>query len=87
MLWLYSKINPHRDVKFGFIFIYFLKRNSLNSPYQLVTVSQVHTEKPVFCLAALYLNYENSEFGISSSDHPLTTPPSCYIAFNKLLHL
>lgn len=68
----------------GLVLFLFLRRNFLNCSYQLVIISQVHTEKLIFCLAALYLSCENSEFGISSSDHPLTMSPSHHIAFNKL---
>lgn len=79
---LYSKSNPGRDVKSGFIFIF---KEELSELFLSASdnVSGTHWEI-LFCLTALYLSCENSEFGTSSSDHHLTISPSCHIAFNKL---
>lgn len=60
---LFSKINPHRNVVYFYFYFYLLRKKFLNCPYQLLTISQVYTDKLVLFLAAVYLNSENSEFG------------------------
>lgn len=84
-IWRLIRRLTFKEILSLFLFL-FLRRNFLNCPYQLATISWTHSEKFVLHFLALYLNCGNSEFGTSSSDHPVTIYPSCHITFKNLLH-